>query len=429
MPASRRPRASTPEPSEATSAVAWSSSPVSRAAAVNPAPRAPISASDTSVPSTAVDVRADNPCVRYSTANMITPAPTTATASGLRPSRIAGRTNSSSTPKLTTSAPRAASPRHRPRTSTAAENSTASQASDPPRWKSTIWYEPGSSGSPPDQPSTTGSPTVNRGVPGSIGHELDQVAAGARARPSSRRRARRIVPARRRGSSRWPRRRSPGRAPAAAAPCAGGGRRAARWAGGRRGRPGRRGHRARAARRAAPGPDGPPARPARARARARPVPCPDAGLGLAVRPWIGLARRDPGDRGPRRRRVRPTARSVARRRRGHAVLRPTARPGRGPQRVGSPAHPARDPVDVRRRPSGRRRSRRALRRCPHAAPPHGRRPGRGRPASRGARERLQRTVGHGVRTPSVSTRTPGSSSARGSSVSSWLRSSAGGMYS
>ena len=169
MPASRRPRASTPEPSEATSAVAWSSSPVSRAAAVNPAPRAPISASDTSVPSTAVDVRADNPCVRYSTANMITPEPTTATASGLRPSRIAGRTNSSSTAKLTTSAPRAASPRHRPRTSTAAEKSTASQASDPPRWKSTIWYEPGSSGSPPDQPSTTGSPTVNRGVPGSRG--------------------------------------------------------------------------------------------------------------------------------------------------------------------------------------------------------------------------------------------------------------------
>ncbi len=100
---------------------------------------------------------------------MITPEPTTATASGLRPSRIAGRTNSSSTAKLTTSAARAASPRHRPRTSTAAENSTASQASDPPRWKSTIWYEPGSSGSPPDQPSTTGSPTVNRGVPGSRG--------------------------------------------------------------------------------------------------------------------------------------------------------------------------------------------------------------------------------------------------------------------
>ena len=139
MPARTSPRASTPVPSEATSAVVWSSSPVSREAAENAAPRRPISARDTSVPSTAVDVRADSPCVRYSTANMITPAPTTATASGLRPSRIAGSTNSSSTPKLTASAARAASPRQRPRTSTAAANSAASQASDPPRWKSTTW--------------------------------------------------------------------------------------------------------------------------------------------------------------------------------------------------------------------------------------------------------------------------------------------------
>src|SRR4051794_26034110 len=100
---------------------------------------------------------------------MITPAPTTATASGLCPARIAGSTNSRSTAKLTASAASAASPRHRPRTSTAAANNTASQASDPLRWKSTTWYEPGSSGSPPDQPSTTGSPTVKRGVPGSTG--------------------------------------------------------------------------------------------------------------------------------------------------------------------------------------------------------------------------------------------------------------------
>ncbi len=355
MPARTSPRASTPVPSEATSAVVWSSSPVSREAAENAAPSRPISARDTSVPSTAVDVRADSPCVRYSTANMITPAPTTATASGLRPSRIAGSTNSSSTPKLTASAARAASPRQRPRTSTAAANSAASQASDPPRWKSTTWYEPGSSGLPPDQPSTTGSPTVKRGVPGSIG------TSWTRSRPArgpsviaTTSAAHRPCPSPGEQSVAstavtWPRTGCSSAVPAAGAGPPVGRRttrptRAARAQGTSSTASSTRTRRPAGAAGPCPCPcpcRGPvPVTRARARARAR-----------ARGPALDRARRrDPGDCGSRRRRVEPTARSVARRRRGHAVLRPTARPGRGPQRVGSPAHPARDPVDARRRP-------------------------------------------------------------------------------
>ena len=64
IPASSSPRASTPVPSEATRVVVWSSRPVSRAAAEKPTPSTPISASDASVPNTAVDVRAENPWVR-----------------------------------------------------------------------------------------------------------------------------------------------------------------------------------------------------------------------------------------------------------------------------------------------------------------------------------------------------------------------------
>ena len=70
-PASSSPRASTPVPRVAIRLLVWSSSPVSSAAAANTAPSTPISASDSSVPSTAVEVRADSPWVRYSTANMI----------------------------------------------------------------------------------------------------------------------------------------------------------------------------------------------------------------------------------------------------------------------------------------------------------------------------------------------------------------------
>ncbi len=72
---------------------------------------------------------------------MISPAPTTATSSGLSPARIDGITNSTSTAKLSSNAPIAASPCHRPSRSTAAAKSTARTTSDQPRWKSTIWYD------------------------------------------------------------------------------------------------------------------------------------------------------------------------------------------------------------------------------------------------------------------------------------------------
>ncbi len=64
IPASSRPRASTAVPRVAIRLLVWSSSPVSWAAAENAAPSPPISASDSRVPSTAVEVRAEGPWVR-----------------------------------------------------------------------------------------------------------------------------------------------------------------------------------------------------------------------------------------------------------------------------------------------------------------------------------------------------------------------------
>src|SRR5205807_2465692 len=81
--------------------------------------------------------RAGSPSVGYSAMNMITPEPRMATSNGFSPARIAGSTNSTSTAKLSPSAPSAASPCHRPSTTTAIANSAASAASGSPRWKST----------------------------------------------------------------------------------------------------------------------------------------------------------------------------------------------------------------------------------------------------------------------------------------------------
>ena len=138
-PASSSPRVSMGWFSTAIRVDVSSSMPVSFANAAHSAPSTPISVRLTMVPSTAVDVRADNPCVRYRTANMITPAPTMATSSGLSPPVIAGSTKNTSTRKLMTSAPSALRPCQRPRTSTAIANSAASSASGTPRWKSTSW--------------------------------------------------------------------------------------------------------------------------------------------------------------------------------------------------------------------------------------------------------------------------------------------------
>ncbi len=64
IPASSRPRGSTLAPNTLIRLLVSSSNPVSRDAAEKPSPSRPINARLTSVPSTAVDVRAEKPCVR-----------------------------------------------------------------------------------------------------------------------------------------------------------------------------------------------------------------------------------------------------------------------------------------------------------------------------------------------------------------------------
>ena len=235
-------------------------------------------------------------------------------------------------------------------------------------------------------------------------HELDQVAARRAARRSSRRRARRTAPARRPGSSRWPatavtwpRTGCSSAVPAAAAGAAGGAEQDQADQGGER-------HRARAARRAAPGPDGLPAGrrvpvPVAASDPGDPCPacasaCPDPGsAGLAVRrvesgsmPGIRTMAGRVGDgSGP----TASVGRLVWTRTRSTAVPSPdrTARPRSAAGRVTRLILPApRRASAVARRPGGRIG---ALRR-PHAPAP---RPGsivgaRSGPRARCARQRL-----------------------------------------
>lgn len=79
---------------------------------------------------------------------MMALAPTTATISGLEPCKIAGRMKSVSTPKLTTSAIRANSPRIRPTTTTATAKMSASRANGSFRFRSMTeyWRSRGASG-------------------------------------------------------------------------------------------------------------------------------------------------------------------------------------------------------------------------------------------------------------------------------------------
>lgn len=79
---------------------------------------------------------------------MIALAPTTATTRGLEPWRIAGRMNRVSTPKLTTSAMSANSPRIRPTTTTATAKMPASRVIGNFRFRSITeyWRSRGASG-------------------------------------------------------------------------------------------------------------------------------------------------------------------------------------------------------------------------------------------------------------------------------------------
>ena len=104
-------------------------SPVSRVATTNACASSTVSVSAPSVPRTAMLVCTLMPWVRYSTANITSAEPQSATSSASLPSSSAGSTNAVST---TSDRPRPSSARRpvkRPSTSTASANSTPSRAS------------------------------------------------------------------------------------------------------------------------------------------------------------------------------------------------------------------------------------------------------------------------------------------------------------
>lgn len=142
-PASRRPRRSSPGPKTAASSPGCSPVPVRRVDAANSSARTPMSPRLTKVPSAAVAVRAESPCVSGRTMPTRRPEATRATATGAAPVAIEGRTNTASTPRVNPSATRARSPCRRPRATTARANTPPSTSSEPPRCRSTTWYEPG----------------------------------------------------------------------------------------------------------------------------------------------------------------------------------------------------------------------------------------------------------------------------------------------
>ena len=154
------------------------------------------------------------PWVRYSTTNMIRQAPTTATASGLWPARIAGSTNISSTTKLSPSAASAASPRQRPSTSTAAANSPASHQQRRRRAGSRRpGRSPGRRRRRPTRPAPPGRRPRTAGCWARRGRAARDPARPAARRPCGRR-ARRTRCRRRRAAAR----RRPGRSPRRAGP-------------------------------------------------------------------------------------------------------------------------------------------------------------------------------------------------------------------
>ena len=122
------------------------------------------------MPSTAVDVRAESPCVRYSTANMITPAPTTATASGTAPGQDRRHHELAAARRSWPRAPpAAASPRQRRAPAPPRRTAPRATRAAPALVVGPAGRTPGRPGRRPDQLTTTGSSTANTGVPGSRG--------------------------------------------------------------------------------------------------------------------------------------------------------------------------------------------------------------------------------------------------------------------
>ncbi len=96
------------------------------AASVDQAASAAVMPSPNIVPGRAVDVRAENPCAKYSMPIMITVEPTSANSSGGLPSTKPGSTNAASTAKVPTSPMSARSPRQRATAITTTEYRVAS---------------------------------------------------------------------------------------------------------------------------------------------------------------------------------------------------------------------------------------------------------------------------------------------------------------
>jgi hypothetical protein len=140
MPASSRPRRSRPDCVTASAELSSLPRPESRISEVNSAPSTPVSTRLASVPATATEVCTLTPWVRYSAANMIAEAPTTAINSGGEPSRIAGTTKNSSSPKLTARPASDVTPRRRPNARITPTASRTSQIIGVERWRSTTEY-------------------------------------------------------------------------------------------------------------------------------------------------------------------------------------------------------------------------------------------------------------------------------------------------
>ena len=401
MPASSSPRASTPVPSEATRAVVWSSSPVSRAAAENAAPEH----ADQREGHQRAEHRGRRPG-RQPVRQVQHREHDHAGAddrdrSGLRPARIAGSTNSSSTPKLD------AERRQRGEPAPAAEDQHR---------RGEQRREPGQRAAALEVDELVGAGVVRVAArPAEHDGIAHREARACRARAGRAGRGRGPPAGRRSCATTSAAHRpcpSPGEQSAASAavtwprtgccsavPAVGGGPPVGR----RRTRPTRAASAQGTQQRGEQHPDA-AARRAAGRTVPVPVPVPDVRWrGSAARGRLGTTRHTGCPRWP----VGSAAGRVVGR--GRAVPRPTAPcpTAPRPRRAGCPV---------------------AVRRPPVAAPVPS--PAARSPSASPVRERLQRAVGDGRRTAVAS---PPARPARRRravrAVSSWLRSSAGGMYS
>ena len=133
-PASTMPCRSTFTPSEVKNSALSSESPVRLLQPTNRNDNNAVTAKLMNVPSKATDVGTFTPCARYKAMNAISDEATTATITGLLPSRIDGNKNLTITTRLATSPAIAPNPRQRPRITTAPTNTNARTHIGVARW-------------------------------------------------------------------------------------------------------------------------------------------------------------------------------------------------------------------------------------------------------------------------------------------------------